>query len=423
MYYKSRDLASVLGAKTKKYLSVPDLPRTLDKAEGKYYTCGMKAFSYFIKHFDFSSSLKAVFSGGRGECTRADARAVRIGGDRKWQLEKRAGTKVCHFNCGEGELLEEIEKIIDDFRQINIVNPDEEVQLLVSKKGKVTESVRAQKAAEVTESHDRPKKYIFAEGEDIASLRDLGVFTADNRIVKAKYDKFRQINRFIELIDDEFNSFEGDEITMLDFGCGKSYLTFLAYYYFKQIKKINIRAAGYDLKADVVESCNRIAKKYGYDGLRFAKADIKDEGKTCFDVDMIITLHACDTATDYALYNAMANNVKYIFSVPCCQHEVNGSIRATDEMSLLLKHGLIKERFSALVTDAVRCEILSAFGYEVDVLEFVDFSHTPKNLMIRAVRTGKPRSLDAARALASRLGFSHTLLELAEKQRKRGNNT
>jgi SAM-dependent methyltransferase len=230
----------------------------------------------------------------------------------------------------------------------------------------------------------------------IAPLVDLGIFDSDMRVRKSMYDKYRQINRFIEVIADSFNDDDavaagslnpaaaGSLLTIIDYGCGKSYLTFLIYYYFTHIRNLSVRIFGYDMKRGVVARCNEIAQKYGYANIAFEAADISKGLPAADSADMMIALHACDTATDYALYNAIRHGVKHIFSVPCCQHEVNAKIARGDEFSLLLRHGLYKERFSALLTDAIRCEILKDMGYEVDVLEFVGLDNTPKNAMIRA---------------------------------------
>jgi len=346
-------------------------------------------FSCLLEYFNKEETVKLIFSDSDIEIKKIIIKPILLKDDKKWQLEKHIDNKAFHVNMSFEELLTEINhNIINHFKQVNIINKDSSVQLFISSKGKIT--INTNQIKEITNdlSHNRVKNYIFNEGDDIIALRDLGIFTQDNKIVKSKFNKYKQINRFIEIINDEFKTFEKDELTIMDFGCGKSYLTFLIYYYFKYIKKINVKIFGYDIKQDVVNDCNEIAKKYGYTDLEFINADIADQYKMNRKVDMIITLHACDIATDYALFNAIKNNIKYIFSVPCCQHEINSqiktSIEASQGISLLLNDGLIKERFSALLTDSIRCEILRQEGYTVDVVEFVDFDHSSKNLMIRA---------------------------------------
>lgn len=265
-------------------------------------------------------------------------------------------------------------------------------------------------------AHNREKRYLLAEGENIPALVDLGVFTPDMRIVKAKYDKYRQINRFVELIDDSFSKLEPGKLTVMDFGCGKSYLTFILYYYFAVKRGFDVEMIGYDLKADVVERCNAVAAKYGYSSLRFEVADVSRDKLADRQIDLLVTLHACDTATDYALDYAVRHGAKYIFSVPCCQHEINSSIRKGGDLDILLKHGILKERLSALLTDAIRADVLEDLGYAVDLIEFIDFEHSPKNLMIRAERRRAPRekNLPRCRELAETYGFTQTLLSLTD---------
>ena len=243
----------------------------------------------------------------------------------------------------------------------------------------------------ITLEHNRKKQYVLEEGVPVPFLVQLGVMTPSGAVVKARYDKFRQINRYLEFVEDIVDTLpKGREIRIIDFGCGKSYLTFALYYYLHEKKGIDVRITGLDLKADVIAECGRLAKSFGYEKLEFLHGDIADYTGTD-EVDMVVTLHACDTATDYALYKAIKWNAKVIFCVPCCQHEVNRQINDS-ERACLMKYGLIKERVSALYTDALRANMLEEQGYKTQVLEFIDMEHTPKNILIRAVKTG-PRML------------------------------
>lgn len=353
---------------------------------------------------------------------RVTARPVTLRGKAFFQLEYQQGQKVSHRNIARGELPELFERELDGlFRQVTLCTETETRQYVRKVDGgyRCTARGEARRSAP-SRSHDRAKEYILSEGENIPALVDLGVFTPDFRIVKAKYDKYRQINRFIELIDDAFRASGKTEITVLDFGCGKSYLTFILYYYFTVKRGVRAEIIGYDLKEDVVEHCNAVARKYGYDGLRFVVSDVTRDTLADTHVDMVVTLHACDTATDHALWYAVEKNVQHIFSVPCCQHEVNSSIHSGGDFDLLLRHGILKERFSALLTDSIRAAVLEDMGYSVDVIEFVDFEHSPKNLMLRCVKNRRRTDggLRTAQALAERYGFRQTLLELAvEKSR------
>ena len=263
-----------------------------------------------------------------------------------------------------------------------------------------------------TLAHNRRKRYILEEGRPVPFLKDLGVMTADGKIVNSRYDKFRQINRFLEFIEDVLPQLPQDrEVRIIDFGCGKSYLTFAIYYYLHELKGLDVRITGLDLKEDVIEHCSRLARRYGYEKLEFLHGDIADY--TGADrVDMVVTLHACDTATDYALAKAVGWNAKVILSVPCCQHELNGQME-NDLMNPIFRYGIIKERMAALYTDALRAEILENHGYRTQILEFIDMEHTPKNLLLRCVRSGRRRDNgEQIRAVTEFLGVEPALLRL-----------
>ena len=365
---------------------------------------------------------KAVFSQPTDKATapKVELRPLILKGERVYQAERFENNKAFHQNLTEDALLRWAEEGLEGkYRQALIVTETESRQYILKRDGSYKKTggaaVIARPAA--AQSHNREKDYILREGENIPALVDLGVFTKDFKIVRAKYDKFKQINRFVELVAQGVKDEGADTIRILDFGCGKSYLTFILYYYFAVRRRLKTEIIGYDLKADVVARCNEIAARYGYEGLRFEVADVTRDKLADTAIDMVVTLHACDTATDYALAYAINRKVKHIFSVPCCQHEVNLSIRKGGELDLLLEHGIIKERVCALLTDSIRAAVLEDAGYAVDVIEFVDFEHSPKNLMLRAVYTGKkrPGSREKAEALREAYGFKQSLLELIPK--------
>lgn len=324
-------------------------------------------------------------------------RPVLTGGALKFQAEEFVGKQAFHKNLPKEEAESYVTGLLStSFKQLQAETAALEASVLVSKKGKVT--IHKKKKAEpalsdawrASLSHNRKKHYILEEGIPVPFLVDLGVQTKDGKIVHARYDKFRQINRFLEFIEDVLPKLDKNrENVILDFGCGKSYLTFAMYYYLKELRGYPVRIIGLDLKEDVIRTCSRLAEKYGYENLTFLTGDIASyEGVD--HVDMVVTLHACDTATDYALYKAVKWGAKVILSVPCCQHELNAQMKS-ERFASLFQYGIIKERTAALFTDALRAQLLESQGYRVQILEFIDMEHTPKNLLIRAVRQGEKK--------------------------------
>lgn len=313
-----------------------------------------------------------------------------------FQITEYKGKQVFHENMEKAAAVVYItEQMEKSFGQLVLESATKIVNVLVSKKGTVTIRQKAQKNEIKPKelSHNRKKRYILEEGTAVPFLVDLGVQTKEGKIVHSRYDKFRQINRFLEFIQDIVEDLpKGRELTIVDFGCGKSYLTFAMYHYLKVMKGFDIRVIGLDLKEDVIAYCNELKDKYGYEKMSFTTGDIASY--TGVDaVDMVVTLHACDTATDYALEKAVKWGASVILSVPCCQHELNYQMK-NEELSAVLKYGLLKERIAALVTDGLRAEMLEQFGYDTQVLEFIDMEHTPKNILIRGVKRNKERKSD-----------------------------
>lgn len=336
-----------------------------------------------------------------------------------YQIEKYTDKQVFHQNIELNEFNEKFEECIDSsYKQVSAWADNITYDLRISKKGKVHLGKKKSSNENLAKkSHNKEKNYILKEGMIIKPLIDLGVFTKEGKVINSKYDKYKQINRFVEIIDDEIKKNDYKELTILDFGCGKSYLTFVLYYYFVKIKNINVKMIGLDLKEDVIKKCNEIARSYKYDNLHFELGDINGF-KYNNKVDMVITLHACDTATDYALYNAVKWNAKMIFSVPCCQHELNSQMKS-DELSILTKYGIVQERVAALMTDAVRANILEACGYKTQLLEFIDIAHSPKNILIRASKGNvskdkREKAICEVNNLVNKFNFDPTLLKLVK---------
>lgn len=352
----------------------------------------------------------------RERIARSRLRPLLIKGSLVFQAEEQVGRQAFHRNMSKEETVSYITELLDgSFRQAEIVSGRGTGLILVIRKGKVTVKVKQKahsggagdqpariQSASGLMSHNRQKSYILKEGSPVPFLVDLGVMTKEGRIVNSRYDKYRQINRFLEFIEDILpNLNQEEETTIIDFGCGKSYLTFAMYHYLKVLKEYPVRIIGLDLKQDVIDHCSRLAMQYGYEGLDFYHGDIASyEGVD--HVDMVVTLHACDTATDFALKKAVDWGAKVILSVPCCQHELAKQI-SCDIQKPVLQYGLIKERMAALYTDAIRAQVLERCGYRTQILEFIDMEHTPKNILIRGIRQGRKAANEGQ--LKELLGF------------------
>lgn len=380
----------------------------------------METIGAYVEQMLADGLQKAVFSDMR----RKESPYKKITITRKkagFQGERQTQKQVFHDNITEKELADYCKEWVQKgFCQGNFWGEAYEYSLKVSKKGKVFFNRKQRKTmVKMAQEHNRKKNYLLEEGLLIPPLVDMGVFTKEGKIVHSMQDKYRQINKFIEIVDDAVEKAGLAELNIIDFGCGKSYLTFVVYYYLTAIKGLSIEMTGLDLKEEVIEKCNRAAQKYGYDRLHFEVGDINGY-ETEKPVDMVISLHACDTATDYALFNAVCWQAKMIISVPCCQHELCGQMES-DRLSILTRYGIVKERTAALMTDAIRANLLEVCGYKTQLLEFVDLAHTPKNILIRAVKTKIPEKhrkerLLEAEALQKEFNLEPSLWKLLKEK-------
>ena len=387
----------------------------------------MEELQQILKEFINENLYQIILSNSKDTALlqKIKIRPVLVKDELLFQISRFEGTKVFHENLCDTDLVEKILFYMGEiFKQLELESSKAKITVLISKNGKCTikKKLIIQEQDNETKqlasfSHNRKKKYVLEEGTPISFLVELGVLTKEGKVINAKYDKWKQINRYLEFIEDILPSLPKDRILkIIDFGCGKSYLTFAMYYYLKEINGYQIEITGLDLKDDVIRTCNDLAEKCGFDHLHFLKGDIAAfQGEET--VDMVVTLHACDTATDYAIYKAINWNAKVVFSVPCCQHEVNRQIKS-HELQPVLKYGLIKERLSALLTDAIRANLLEESGYDTQILEFIDMEHTPKNILIRAVKreTNKKTADTGIADTASFFSVNTTLQKLLESK-------
>ena len=302
-----------------------------------------------------------------------------------YQFIYYSDTQVFHKNLSYTETINTFKnEILDNYKNAQIWTSVNDYSLFSNRLKDVNIKKLKPSKIKIVQTNNRKKNYILPENTFIPFLYELGIVSEEGKMHNSKYSKFKQVNRYLEFIEDVIDNFATNKtINIVDFGCGKSYLTFATHYYFKEIKKLNVNIIGLDLKKDVINDCNRIVKKYNLQGIKFLTGDIKDYISD-ESVDMVISLHACDTATDYALYQAIKWQSKVIFAVPCCQHELNKQINVSS-LSAISDYGLIQEKISSLITDLSRAEILKSQGYKTQVIEFIDLEHTPKNILIRAV--------------------------------------
>lgn len=379
-------------------------------------------FSELLNQFINKNLVDIILSNPKNKegASKIKIRPVLLQNNLSYQATSYVGKQVLHENYDETGIRHQLTKwMIEDYKQGQFLMDDRSATVLSGKKGNLTIKVKKEtsiKRVQAPLSHNRSKKYILEEGIAVPFLVDLGVMTKEGKIVHAKYDKFRQINRFLEFVEDILPQLDKNKKqNIIDFGCGKSYLTFAMYYYLKVLKGYDIRVIGLDLKKDVITHCQKLAEDYGYTDLKFLVGDIASyEGME--EVDMVVTLHACDTATDHALYKAVKWGAKVILSVPCCQHEANSQI-ASDTLKPILQYGILKERMAALFTDGIRANLLEECGYKSQILEFIDMEHTPKNLLIRAVKenSGKQQEKKNVRELEEFLSVDLTLHQLLKE--------
>ena len=348
--------------------------------------------SEILTHIANNNINKITFSNIRNKDLELDkviGKLVNIKNNINLQLEYRYKRIIKHTNIvtTDSENIEkEIIQLFELAKDINFVTVDENINIKVSKKFKISVNRKKTVSKAISFDHNKKKEYFLDEKQKYPFLVELGIQNNDGKIVKSKYNKFKQINKYLEFIKQATTQLNSDkQITILDFGSGKSYLTFSTYYYLTEVLKMNVKIIGIDLKKEVIEHCNNTAKKLNFTNLSFIYGDVIDyENKD--EIDMVISLHACNTATDIAILKALDWKAKVFFAVPCCQKEVNGQLKA-DFIPFMLKHGIIKEKFSTLLTDSVRSEVLEAFGYKSDIVEFISAENTPKNQLIRAYKT------------------------------------
>lgn len=356
-----------------------------------------KVFELLKENFENKNITKCIFSNMKGdyEYTKIIIKPLIIKNNFVYQFEQFKNNKAYHSNLTIEESIQKLSTIIENFYQYVVFTTEADIQIIRGKKDFNMKSTCNQKEICSLE-HNKVKKYILEEGTPIPFLIRLGIMGEDGKVFKKSYDKFRQINKYLEFIDETIKELKNKKyidthIKAVDFGCGKSYLTFALHYYLKNIQNMTFEVIGLDLKKDVIEHCNQIAKDLNMENIEFLTGDIKDFNKLK-NVDLIFSLHACNNATDYSLLKGLELGAKAILAVPCCQHEFNQKMSQNKKSEFFAfenpigKHGILLEKFASLDTDALRAQALELCGYKTQVMEFIDMEHTPKNILIRGVK-------------------------------------
>lgn len=330
--------------------------------------------------------IRCIWSNPRkaSDCKKITIRPILIKDTLFYQISKTIDTKEYHENLSFSQLQSWIPENCSIFKQFQLFTTTEDYHALVNKKGNATiKKSQATLTLPTSLSHNRQKKYILDTPSSMPFLKSLGLMDEHGQIKPSKYDKYKQINRYLEIVADSITQVPEEKLRIIDFGCGKSYLTFALYHYLTVLLGKEVEVIGLDLKADVIAFCKDLAEKLGYTHLHFQVGDI---GKYTTDqpIDMVVSLHACNIATDAAIEKAVRWKSKIILAVPCCHHEAYTQIE-NDLLNPILKHGILKERIAALITDGLRAQLLEAVGYKVNMIEFIDMAHTPKNILIKAI--------------------------------------
>ena len=363
-----------------------------------------KVFELLKENFENKNITKCIFSNMKGdyEYTKIIIKPLIIKNNFVYQFEQFKNNKAYHSNLTVEESIQKISTIIENFYQYVVFTTEADIQIIRGKKDFNMKSTCNQKEICSLE-HNKVKRYILEEGTPIPFLIRLGIMGEDGKVFKKSYDKFRQINKYLEFIDETIKELKNKKyidthIKAVDFGCGKSYLTFALHYYLKNIQNMTFEVIGLDLKKDVIEHCNQIAKDLNMENIEFLTGDIKDFNKLK-NVDLIFSLHACNNATDYSLLKGLELDAKAILAVPCCQHEFNQKMSQNKKSEFFTfenpigKHGILLEKFASLATDALRAQALELCGYKTQVMEFIDMEHTPKNILIRGIKENPNKNI------------------------------